>query len=164
MSGDERDRDERPRRSWREIDRMRDGGDRGDEHARPRDRAGQARVRQATGQYLKQVDRLFAKEAGGAESAALAAAVRDAHGTEGLAAACHAYRDALGIPRDAALLSLFLDSGDAGLVAPALEALLEAHREGRLEVKSGLKSQLRLLAQDRDDAVAEPAEELLERL
>ena len=59
--GDDRDRDERPRRSWREIDQMRDGsrGRSGDER-RPRGAAAEARAKAATQQYLKHADELFA--------------------------------------------------------------------------------------------------------
>jgi len=42
------------------------------------------------------------------------------HGTAGLADACRAYRDALGLPADASLLSIFLDAGDPALVCAAL--------------------------------------------
>jgi hypothetical protein len=90
--------------------------------------------------------------------------MRDARGTDGLADACRAYRDALGVPRDAALLALFLDCGDSALVVAGLEELLEAHREQTLTLTGGLRTQLRMLAQDPDDAVAEAAEDLLEEI
>ena len=44
----------------------------------------------------------------------------------------------------------------------ALTVLLAAQKVGGLEAKSGLKSQIRVLAQDFNDEVAELAEELQE--
>ena len=118
MSGDARESGERPRRSWREIDQMRDGTRRRDEHSRPLSKVAQA---------------------------------------------CRAYREALGMPSNRSLLTLFLDSDDQELVLAGLDALSGAQRQAGLEVSAGLKSQLRVLAQGFDDAVAEAAEELLER-
>jgi hypothetical protein len=162
---DERDRSERPRRSWREIDQLRnrsrhvDSGER-----RPRGEAAQARAGAATKQYVKGLDRLFSKTQGGADAERLAKTLRAAHGTPGFADACRSYRDVLGIPADPVLLQLFLDARDRALVLEALRALEAACEEGRLSPSSGLRSQLRLLSQEPDDEVAEAAEGLLARL
>jgi hypothetical protein len=161
MSGD--DRDERPRLSWREIDQRRDRP-RERSSSRPRGAAAEARSRAATKAYVKGLDKLFSKGAAGAEGERLAERIRRAHGTPELAPACREYLEALGAPRDPALLALFLDAGDAPLVVVALETLLALHEEGCLQVSAGLRSQLRVLGQDFDDAVAEAAETLLERL
>ncbi|MCZ6464297.1 MAG: hypothetical protein O7A09_08150 [Proteobacteria bacterium] len=161
MSGD--DRDDRPKRSWREIDQRRDRARTRDE-PRPRGKAAEARAKTATAAYLKNLDQMFSGETGGEEGAGLAKAVRDAHGSSDLAAACRAYLDALGPPRDPALLALFLDAGQPELVVAGLEALLAARVEERLEVTSGLRSQLRVLEGDFNDEVAEAAEALLEAL
>ena len=107
---------------------------------------------------------MFSKNPGGAEGEHLANAMRDARGTPGLADACRAYREAVGVPEDASLLSLFLDAGESELVLTGLDALRSAHSGGKLHVTSGLRTQLRLLAQGPDDDVAEAAEELLEEL
>ena len=64
--------DERPRRSWREIDRMRDGSGHRPDERKPRGKAAEARSRQAAQTYLKQIDGLFAQDGGGAESERLA--------------------------------------------------------------------------------------------
>ncbi len=162
MSGRDDDRDERRRRSWREIDRMRDGSGQRRNERKPRGQAAEARSRHATQAYLKQLDGLFAKDRGGAEGERLAQAVRQAHGTPGLAEACAAYRDAVGFPGDPELASLFLDSGDRELVAGALAALAEAHAREPVTLGAGLRSQLRLLAEDPDDDVAGAAEDLLD--
>jgi len=49
------------------------------------------------------------------------------------------------------------------VVLAGLEALREAIASGALAPTAGLRTQLRLLAQDADDAVASAADELLER-
>lgn len=162
---DERDRGDRPRRSWREIDQMRNRSRHVSEgERRPRGEAAQARSAAATQRYVKGLDALFSKNPRGAEAERLAEAVRAAHGTPALADACRAHREALGLPREPALLSLFLDARDPALVAEVIAALDSMQAEGGLQASSGLRTQLRLLAQDPDDTVAEAAEALLERL
>lgn len=158
MSGDDR---EREKLSWAEIDRRRDG-------ARPRDdgpggfQGRQERERRSR-EALAEADQLFSGDGdvGGAEGAELAKAVRDAHGTPGLVGACRAYADVLGIPSSTELLSIFLDTSDRTLMLPALERLYALKQAGRLEVKGGLKSQLRVLAQEPDDDIAGLSEDLL---
>lgn len=164
MSGDDaRDKPswtQRDKLSFSELDRRRrerrSSGD-----APAKGPGAQAREGAATQQYLKHLDGMFSKS-GGAEAERLANAMHDAHGTPGLADACRAYRDELGVPDDPSLLSLFLDSGDRELVLVGLEALGSAHAAGALRAKRGLKTQLELLAQGSDDAVAEAAEDLLD--
>lgn len=153
---------EREKLSFSELDRRRRER-RDDRERRPQGEKARQRTADATKRYLKQIDGLFGAK-GGAEKERLARAMRDAHGTPGLAEACRAYRDAVGMPGSARDLALFLDSGDPELVVAGLEGLRAGHEAGALELSSGLRSQVRLLAQDRDDAVAETAEELLERL
>ncbi len=157
MSGD----DERPRRSWAEIDRMRDRP-RSREERRPRGAAAEARAQAATSQYLRKLDeQLFARAGKGGEAEALARAVRDAVGTPGLAEACRAYLEALGPPSDAALLSAFLDARDREIQLAALRAL--AGPAAGVRLSSGLRAQLRTLAEGLDDELAEAAEDALER-
>jgi hypothetical protein len=160
-----RDDDDRPRErlSWREIDRRRSGA-RTPEDRRPAGGAARLREAAAAKTYIKQLDGLFVKGQGGAEGERLARAMREARGTADLPAACRAYRDAVGMPEDAALLSLFLDSADPELVTAACDALRAAHAAGKLQPSSGLRTQLRLLAQDANDAIAEAAEDLLAAL
>ena len=157
MSGnDYGDRPERERRSWREIDQMRDGTRRSEPE--PRGRAARARADEESKRYRKDLEKMFDTGPGGAEGRKLAQAMRDAHGSPELVGACRAYRDGVGPPTEAAQVSLFLDSGDPEMIMVGLEAL------GAVTPTAGLKSQLRLLAQGADDAIAEAAEELLERL
>ena len=152
---------DRDKKSFSELDRQRRER-RGSNERRPSHPAQQARVASATKQYLEQVDSLFAKGRGGAEGDRLARAVRDARGTPGLAAACRAYRDAVGAPPDAALVACFLDAGEPDVVLVGLEALRAQRAGGALQVTPGLRTQLRMLAQDPDDAVASAAEDLLD--
>jgi len=127
---------------------------------RPRNKAEEARAKEATRALLKQADGLFASP----KSDALARAVRDAQGTAGFDDACAAYRAELGMPRDAALLNVFLDATDARLLADVLEAMLEHARDGGVSASPGLRTRLRLLSEHGDDNVAGAAEDLLERL
>lgn len=158
MGGDDR---EREKLSWAEVDRRRDGAQRRDADG-PGGFRGRQESETRNRQALADAEGLFIGDGGGEEGAALASAVRDAHGTPGLAAACRAYVDARGTPATVELLSIFLDSGDRSLMLPALERLYEAKQAGKLEVKGGLKSQLRVLAQDPDDEIAGLSEDLLE--
>ncbi|HKJ24439.1 MAG TPA: hypothetical protein VKB65_06425 [Myxococcota bacterium] len=156
--------DDREKLSFSELDRLRRERKQGGGEHRPRGPGAEARSKQATDAYLKEADNLFTAAPGGAEGEALARAVRSAHGTADLADACRAYRDAVGMPDDPALLSLFLDADDPAIVAETIRALAEAHGAGRVQVSRGIKSQLRVLEQNTDDDVAYEAEELLARL
>ena len=159
-----REDDDRPRErlSWREVDRRR-GGARTRPEDRPQSPAEIARASAAAKAYTKKLDGLFTTTRGGAEGERLSREMRDARGTPALAGACRAYRDAVGLPEDAVQLSLFLDSGDPELILAALGAL-RAQVGATLQPTSGLRTQLRLLTQDANDAVAEAAEELLEAI
>ena len=160
---DDRDRDERPRKSWREIDRLRDKS-RPPSERRPRGKAAEARAKAATQQYIKGLDALFSNAPRESEGERLARAMRDAHGSPELAPACRAYAEVMGVPRDPSLLALFLDSDDRELVVAGLQALTAAFDAAELEVSSGLRAQLGVLAEDPDDETAELAEELLGKL
>lgn len=160
---DDRERGERPKLSWREIDQRREkAGGRRDER-RPRGARAEAEARAASKSYLAKLDKqIFSGSKGGGEGTALEKAVREAHGSPGLGEACAAYLEALGPPQDPGLLSLFLDCTDKELVKAALQQLVTLQQAGGLSLSVGLRSQLRLLAEDSDDDVAYPAEDLLE--
>ena len=155
MSGD----GDRPKRSWREIDQMRDGGG-GSQQRRPRGRAAEARAQQATQEYLRKLDGLFQAESAGSPDALKE--LRDAHGTPEFTKLCIAYRKHHDMPGDLAILTLFLDARDADTVVAALEKLRLLASDGKLSSSSSLRTQLRLLAEDSNDEVAEAAEELLD--
>ncbi len=75
------DHEDKPRRSWREIDQRRDGSrTRSDEPRGFAAREEQARAKETT---LSTADALFSMNKGGAEGARLAAEMHAAHGSEG---------------------------------------------------------------------------------
>jgi len=164
VSGNDDRSYEREKKSFSELDRIRrEGSSPGDDA--PRGPAAKARSEAAAKQYVKRLDGMFSGgKAGGAEGEELAKAVRDAHGTPKLVAACRAYRGAMGMPEDGALLSVFLDSGNSDLVVAGIEALRDAYEAETLTVTKGQKTQLRTLALGSDDAIADAAEDLLEVL
>jgi hypothetical protein len=158
MSGED---DDRPRRSWSEIDKLRDRPRSRSDERRPRGAEAEARSSVATKQYLdKMGDQLFAggKGDGGSDEARL---VRDAHGTKELAAACRRYLEKRGTPDDASLAALFLDADAVDVQVAGLQALTHLHTAGGLSVSSGLRTQLRILSESPNDDVAYLAEELL---
>ena len=157
--------DERPKRSWSEIDKLRDGTARREER-RPRGKAAEARARGATEQYLKQADTaLFAEgKQGGTEGDALAKAVLEAHGSSEFDAACTAYLEAQGPPQDERLIGALLDARANEIRAAALRGLETALAGGRFEPDRALRNRVRGLADDLDDLVAEAAEDVLAKL
>jgi len=159
VSGDDRSWVEREKKSFSELDRQRREGRGGAAH-RPRGKGAADREAAAAKQHLKAADRVFS---GGrkAEVAKLAAAMRDALGTDGLAEACRAYHETAGPPSEASLISLFLDSGDREVILVGLDALTAARASGSIATTGGLRSQLRMLAEASDDEIAESAEGLL---
>jgi hypothetical protein len=157
------ERDERPKRSWAEIDRLRDNPRIRRDPRSGRDPADTPAARDAARQYLKKLDhQLFAKgRPGRADAEQLAARVRESLGTPALADACRAYLDALGAPQDAALVAAFLDARERDLQLAALRGACEALAAGSLVLGPGLRAQLRTFAAGLDDELAEAAERAL---
>lgn len=146
--------------SYSERDRMRREG--GGSGGRRPNRREQAENEKRSHEALLVADALFTDEKGGQAGKALADAVRAAHGTSDLPAACRAYHEAVGPPATVELASLFLDSGDKELGIVALDELLRKKEDGDLELGGGLKRQVRILSEDFDDDLASRAEDLLE--
>jgi len=158
---DDDDRGERPKLSWSELDKRRDRPRSGAPERGPRGAAAEARARSATKSYLAKLDgQLFAKKGPGGGQ--LADAVRDARGTPALTDACRAHLEAVGPPRDAPLIAAFLDAADPAIQGAALAALAEEVAARRLTLTSGLRAQLRGLAEGSDDELALRAEEILD--
>jgi hypothetical protein len=156
---DDDERGERPKLSWSELDKRRDRPRSRTPDRGPRGAAAEARSRSATKSYLAKLDdQLFAKKG---SSGRLADAVRDALGTPGLTEACRAHLASVGPPRDAGLIAAFLDAADPTVQGAALAALAEEIAARRLTLTSGLRAQLRRLADGPDDELAERAEEIL---
>lgn len=129
--------------------------------APPRSAAERERSEAATRKYVKHLEGIFAKGKGGAAGEEAAKLLRAAHGTPELAQACRAYREAVGMPADAGLLALFLDSAEPELVVAALDEMRGLQQAGGLQLSSGQRSLVRTLALASDDRIAEAAEELL---
>lgn len=151
------DRDERPKLTFAELDKRRRGENVGRDE--PRGRRAQQEQRRAAADALKQADAVFSAGRGGGGH--LAQQMRDTHGTSEFGDACRSYLEEIGLPEDPSLLALLLDTGERDVVVAALERLLETKNAGSLEIGSGLRSQLRVLEQDRDDTIAGISEELL---
>jgi len=160
---DDDDRGERPKLSWSELDKRRDKPRSRTPERAPRGAAAEARSRSATKAYLAKLDgQLFGKgAAGGSQGASLATAVREALGSPGLTDACRAYLATVGPPREASLIGAFLDAPDREIQLTALAALAEEVAAKRIAPSAGLRSQLRVLAEGADDALAESAENVL---
>jgi len=162
VSGDDKSWADREKLSFAERDRRRrEGGSGGDRE--PRSDAARERSAAATEQYKKEIDGLFESGSKG-DRVRLASAMRAAHGTPGLADACRAYHASCGLPGDPPLISLFLDAGEPELILLGYDALRAGGEAGAITLSGSLRSQLRILAEDPDDAVAEGAEVLLEVL
>ena len=153
------DHDERRKLSFSELDKRRRGENVGTDE--PRGRRAQQEQASARNEALNEADSIFSLGKGGAKGKQLANAMRDAHGTSDFLQACRSYCEEIGIPQDPVLLALLLDTGERRLVVVALEALLGMKNDASLEIGSGLRSQLRVLEQDRDDTIAGICEELL---
>ena len=162
MSGDDRSWLDGEKPSFSDLDRRRRERRSSGEQA-PRSKAARERSEAATSQYLKEIDGLFS-HGDKARIERLVTAMRDARGTPGLADACRAYHEAAGLPSEAPLISLFLDTGDGDVILLGYESLRTGAEKGVITLSGSLRSQLRILAEDPDDAIAEGAEELLEAL
>jgi len=162
VTGDDRSWNDGDKLSFSERDRRRREGRSSREHRPPG--VSRAKEEAVTKQYIKQLDGLFSKTKGGGEADKLGEVIRAAHGTSALADACRQYREVAGFPSDTALLGMFLDSGDAELMVGALRALQAACELPGFKASGGLRSQIRMLAEDPDDEVAELAEALADRL
>jgi len=151
--------DDREKLTYAERDRLRQERAKG--YDTPRGHGAQQRQAQARDAALKQAESIFSAEGKGQRGDELAKAVRAAHGTPELAEVCRAFVDEIGLPKSVDLLQIFIDTSDATLIVPALEELLARKQAGELEVSAGLRSQLRILAEDKDDDIAGLSEDLL---
>jgi hypothetical protein len=163
VSGRDDDRPDyldREKKSFSELDRLRrEGGAGGD---RPGGARAESVTREASQQYLKQIDGIFGgrKE----EVDKLGRAILDARGTPELPAACRAFLAAAGPPAELRHVSCFLEATEPDLVLAGLGALEAAQAAGSLDATPGLRTQLRMLVDHPDDEVAGSAEDLIEAI
>ncbi|MEZ0314021.1 MAG: hypothetical protein ACAI38_19790 [Myxococcota bacterium] len=126
---------DRPKKSWREIDRARESGRRDDSRERGGNVLGNERSA-AYRAYKSQLDRLFD---GGAKAGAPKV--------------------------DEAAIAAQLDSGDEALVLEALGTIERLHGEGTLKRAAALKARLKTVQATIDDpTIQNKARALLEKL
>ncbi len=147
--------------TYSERDRLRREG--GGSGRRPLTGRAKIEEEKRSREALVVADALFTDEKGGQRGKALAAAVRAAHGTADLPAACQAYLDGVGPPATIELASVFLDAGVKELSLIALDELLRKKDAGDFALEGGLKPQIRILSEDFDDDLASRAEDLLDQ-
>jgi hypothetical protein len=143
--------DEKPKRSWREIDKMRDGGG-----SRQRDSKERANFEKSTGysKYKTNLDRLFSggaplpehlrEKLGEGEQAATdeakkLAAIED---TKIFTAAAREFLKVHPLPDDPRLLDRLLGHPDEGIIEQALTRLETLHSAGALKAPPALRQRL----------------------
>lgn len=155
------DRGERPKRSWSEIDKMRDGKRRGSQP----DFAREKLERSATySRYKSAADKFFSGEilpeslqekldpTGEAKARREALAkLKGADGAAEFAAAAKEYVEAWGAPEDPYLLDRMVGHPDEGIVLKALEKLIALAEAGELKAPKSLPERLRSAELNADD-------------
>ena len=152
------------KRSWREIDRMRDGTGRGSgsppdvlEKALQNDRLKKM--------YLEEAENLFKGPKGRPEHGKDLQKIHKNFGKSGFSKAVKAYVKKYGMPDDWGTLMLLLDYEETEIVTNAIELLAQLAQEKGLVERRGLKSKLntiKLLSEDYE--VVEAAEKALGEL
>ncbi|MBI3180229.1 MAG: hypothetical protein HYZ27_11235 [Deltaproteobacteria bacterium] len=170
MAGDDEDR---PKKSWREIDAQRDKST----HQRE-DRAGGAKPAriersQAYRSYKTQLDKLFS---GGAlpealkekltdgkiaaqakERKAAAEAILAAASPKAVEAALAAYQSQHGFPEDEQVLARLLDLSNDAVLQQAIATIARLHGESRLKRAQSLKARLNTVAMTAEDPAVQNA-------
>jgi hypothetical protein len=170
--------DDRPTKSWREIDKMRDSSQRRER----RSQDGPSRQQRSSEyrSYKTQLNKLFD---GGALPAALKDKLDDGFMDEArerkqaqgeiLAAGSSAdvlgalarYREAHGFPADEEVLAKLLDLDDEGVLMEAIQTIDRLHGEGGLTRSSSLKARLKTVQTMIDEPeIQEAAQALLRKL
>lgn len=160
------DHDDRPKKSWREIDQSREKGTSRSE--RPDRGADRLQKSQAYRNYKSQLNKLF--DGGGVLPEALAtklgdtgvaseakqrkdalAAILAAQKPKDVKAAVKAYETVFGFPDDEEALGKILDLSDEDLVMRALQTLSQLNAAGPLKRASSLKARLKTVQISMDD-------------
>lgn len=155
------------RKSWREIDQMRDrgagSGKRRDDRSSLEKALENPRLRE---KYLKEAGKLFMGAKGGANHQRDLKAIHDAYGTPRFDGAVIHYLAQYGLPDDWATLMLLLDfKGATETVCKAIDALTVLAKGKGLIERQGLKGKLRVLSLSAKDLeVREAAEVKLSEL
>lgn len=165
MTSEYDDDDDREKRSWRDIDRQRDGS----AHA-SKEQGGEARQKSprkewAQKMYLKEIENLFKGKKASKEHAAALKEVHERAGTKKFTPAVKKYLKEFGMPDDWSTLFLLLDYEDLAVAKDAVAALIALVPEAQLNLKEGLKSKLNIiLMTTTDDELHDIAEEALQQL
>ncbi len=157
------------KRSWREIDKMRDRGGRAKSRERESSESSlekalkNPRLKQ---QYLKEVENLFKGAKGRPEHAKDLMALHDAYGTKKFPKLAKKYVKTYGMPDEWGTLMLLLDlEGESQITIEAIEALARLYESKGPVEKKGLKSKLRIISMTSDDPdVRDTAETVLSEL
>ena len=171
--------DDRPKRSWREIDAMREkSGQRRDERASP---SGRGERSQAYRSYKTQLNRLFdggalpealggkLEESGIAREAKqkkeLAAVVVAAKSTTAMQSALAQYQAAFGPPDEEEVLATLLGTDNEAMVLEAIAGIGRLQSDGRLKRGASLKARIKTAQMTVDSPrVKDAATKLLSRL
>lgn len=170
---------DRPRKSWKEIDRARDGSGHRDDRDRPSP-GGPRRTQRSQKSYRAALDRLFDSgkigalmpkdgETAGAEGDAgrttLLRQLEAAEGRDAITKAVDAFVRSYALPDDVDLLTKVLEHRDPQQQLTALRALLRMTEGDRPRRTRGLVGKLKLIREMADDPeIADLAAQLADRL
>ena len=163
MTANRDDNYERERPSWREIDRLRDGGKHGRGESKPKSSPKQQeKIRQ---EALKQAEALFAGKQLGPEYKKALAKLEDQRATAQFLPTAENFLQEFGLPEDWRGLTLFLDYSDPAIIAEAMTRLQHMAFSQSMTELQGLKGKLRTLSlTSRFLEIKEKAAEILENL
>ena len=161
------DDDDREKKSWREIDKMRDRSDhrRGD-GGRPRDRQETFLCSDyRKQQYMKKAGKLFGGKKKSSAQDQAAGVVVDAAGTKGFVAKADAYLKKYGPPDDWQALLVLLDHPDPDALERCADHLADRYESRSPAEQKMAVSKLRILSMtSKDPDVIEIARETLAKV
>ncbi len=156
------------KKSWREIDAMRDRGGKARRGRSSEESALERALKdpRLKEKYLKEAENLFRGPKGRPEHAKDLQAVHDAYGTSRFPKVVKHYVETYGMPDEWGTLILLLDlQDDPETVIKAMEALQDLYDSKGSVEKKGLKSKLRVLSMTSEDMeVRDTAEMILSEL
>ncbi len=142
------------KKSWREIDRMKDrggrsAGKRNEQKSRLEKALEDPRLKE---KYLKEAEKLFMGAKGRPEHEKDLRTVHESYGTDKFRDAVLKYVEKYGMPDDWSTLLLLLDlKEEADIVCQAMEILVKMAGEKSPVERKGLKSKLKVLSMTSDD-------------
>ena len=152
------------KRSWREIDRMRDRPfERRETKSRLEKALEDPRLKK---QYLKEAERLFMGPKGRPEHERDLLALKESYGTERFEEEARRYVETYGMPDEWGTLIMLLDlKRETGILIQAMEEAERRAPEMSPIERQGLVSKLRILSlSSKDPDISEAAQEVLDGL